>query len=235
MEILGAWQPVPRDLWLERSILLGDKNPRAPVFELLDAKESKAQAYVYGISFMNAMTSPSGHTKHRDFIWPNSTHPRSGYYYDCGCRLQSPPDRNEADGVVQQTLRDTSVNRTGGLVRIYRPQFPNRPGFSRYMAKRSHMERQLTNRAPATLPECQALVQEVLDEFGFTIDAATAESSELSSAIGEVSSTCGSEATFSTTWFLLALLVFVVVVMLTVLFVWCTKRYVRIQSPMEEL
>lgn len=232
MEIPDAWQPVPQDLWLDSSILLGEKHPKAPVFSLIDASDEKAESYVSGGSFIN-LAGSAKRRKHRDFIWPNSTHHRSGYYYDCGCRLAAPPS-SAAATAAHETDEKKREDLTRA-VRLYRPQFPGSPGFSRYFANQARKQRALAERAPATLPQCQALLQEVLDEFGFAIDAATAEVSELSAAIGDVSSTCASEATFGIAWFLIAMLVAIVVAMLVILCIWCTRRYVTIRGPFDEL
>ena len=58
-----------------------------------------------------------------------------------------------------------------------------------------------------------------------TIDAATAEVAEVAAAVDDVTSGCGSEASFGIAWFLIAMLVAVVTSALVFLCVWCTRLY----------
>jgi hypothetical protein len=255
LQIVGAWQPVPEDLWLERSILLGEKNPKAPVFVLIDAEDRLAQSYVAGNSFLNLLPVKRWHGMvtgdrklGRDAIWPNSTHKASGYYYDCGCRLSGPPAPAQPPSSGEEA-RGVGANETSSvIVRPYRPYFPGHSEYSdaaltaqerkkqqRRMRVQALRERALGKRAPATLSQCQDLVQEVLDEFGYTLDASTAEFSALSAAIGDVSSTCGSEVGFGYAFFLLTMLVVIFVAFLTLLCIWCGRRYITFRGPLKDL
>lgn len=228
IEKVGGWQNVPEHLKLDRSILLGEENPKAPVFFLIDAEEERAKSYVADISFMNWAPSPKGKghkAVHRDIIWPNSTHEASGYYYDCGCRLSAPPS-DDAD----ENARGVSP------ALPYRPQFGPKPQkIDRRSAEQARKERGNAERAPATLSQCQDLLEDVLTEFGFSIDASTADVTELAAAVDQVSSSCAGEATFGIAWFLIAMLVAITIALLTVLCWWCTKRYITIRTPFEEL
>jgi hypothetical protein len=269
-EVLGSNQPVPQDLRLEKSILLGEEDPRAPVFMLVDADEKLAESYVNGRSYFNLAhrkRNRHGVTKDApklksDVIWPNSTHEGSGYYYDCGCRLATPPKpvvstifvdhdddntkaRREAPP-VNQTLAYAAIHLVG---RPYRPTFPfvgkhaqihggpkhRRQQAQMRMKRQAALERALHERAPINLNECRALLQEVLDEFGFMINAATAEQSELAAAIGDIHDTCGSEASFGFAWFLIAMGVAVFVFFVTVGCIWTSNRYIRFTGPFEEI
>lgn len=266
MEMLDWWQPVPEDLRLERSILLGEENPKAPVFRLEDVYAEHAESYVYGHSFMNMgrrSRSRNGRIKakqpdeaRRDFIWPNSTHAASGYYYDCGCRLAAPPPSAPQSSRAEEkrSAGGNSTQIAGALGSIHRVGRPFRPAFTgfagltlsevdRRFEPQQHIrqntqhqrmlqarrERELGKRAPVTLSQCQDLLQEVLDEFGFHLDASTAESTELAAAIGDVQDTCGSEASFAFAWFLIAMGVVIAISLFTVICIWGTQRYIRFQ------
>lgn len=262
MQMLDWWQAVPEDLWLERSILLGEENPRAPVFRLEDVYAEQAESYINGQSYMNLghrsrsrdgkLKSQQSNEARRDFIWPNSTHEASGYYYDCGCRLARPPPtdqennpgnkRSDAPAFSNKTAAD-SIHRVG---RPFRPVFAGLAGSvlnevnhqlepfqhtrqnnQRQRQLQVRRERKLSDRAPVTLNECQDLLQDVLDEFGFSLDASTAESAELAAAIGDVQDTCGSEASFGFALFLLAMGVAIAIALFTIICIWGTQRYIR--------
>lgn len=302
MQIVGAWQRVPKHLWLTKSILLHEKNPKAPVFTLVDAEENEAIAYVNGRSFMNLAPLKRKHGKPigtrrlgRDFIWPNSTHQTSGYYYDCGCRLAKPPTGESEFAPDYDDTTDTTDDSNKMDLRKkrsrpiaphppaqnqpthhqhhdgngtdttpwkhptygpYRPEFPlhlrfqktddipntggviskrKRQGTNRRLRLQGEREGFISPRAPATLPECQDLLQDVLDEFGFSIVASTADVTELSAAIADVSSTCGSEASFAYAWFLIVMVLTIVVALFVILCVWGFQRYIKVNVPFEEM
>lgn len=271
MENLDAWQEVPEDLRLERSILLDEKNPHAPVFQLEGVYQELVDSYINGHSYMNLghrNRLPDGRlapiqdqTPQRDFIWPNSTHAASGYYYDCGCRLAAPPPDLDGGKVREARARrglPTSRNSTSAAAaavldpvhrvgRPYHPHFTNLGLHTRTDSERSQpihvrqnnenrrrrqaeKERSIHQRSTVTLSQCEALLQQVLDEFGYNIDAATAQSTELSTAIGAVHDTCGSEASFGFSWFLLAMGVAIFVAAFVVLCIMATNRFVQFRE-----
>lgn len=262
LQIVNAWQPVPEDLRLERSILLAEKDPKAPVFVLIDAEDRLATSYVSGNSFLNLMPVKRWHgiptgerALGRDAIWPNSTHTASGYYYDCGCRLATPPkapvsdDKKNAEEVEIIVSRADPLNHTmTTTTRAYRPFFPGHSEYVDYQLsareRKQHQkrmrfqalrERSLNKRAPATLMQCQDLVQDVLNEFGYALDASTAEFDALSTAIGDVSSTCGNEVGFGYAFFLITMLVVIFIAILVLLCIWCGRRYITFRGPLKDL
>jgi hypothetical protein len=236
LEIVGAWQPVPEDMRLPESILLGEKNPRAPVFTMIDVSAEMAKAYVTGNHLLNiaSRNKESGTVVRRAAIWPNSTHEASGYYYDCGCRLLGPPPRegegDEGEGIAARTT----------VARVYQPRFAKGSldyfygsAESKQMALRAKEMRGLVMRDPVTLSECQELLQVVLDEFGHSIDASTAESSELAAAVDSISSNC--DHSFGITMALLAMLAAIVIAGVTAFCLYFARKYVQIRQPMENL
>lgn len=232
MERPRAWQPVPEHLKLEKSILLGEEHPKAPVFFLLDQEEEIAKSEVTGLSFMNWVTTkPGGKLHRRDVIWPNSTHAASGYYYDCACRLAAPPPADDDDDKDDDHARGISP------ALPYRPRFGPASKVDRKEAAEALKARNhgISERAPATLSECQDLLEDVLDEFGYSIDVSTAEVSTVAAAVAQVNDSCAGEATFGIAWFLIAMLVAIAIALLTVLCWWCTRSYITIRSPFEEL
>ena len=221
---------MPEDLWLSRSILLGEKHPVAPVFALIDVDQAKAQSYVWGHALINVIeTSRWNNDLRRDVIWPNSTHKASGYYYDCGCRLATPPPPVIDGG-------NTTVASRAIKARIYRPRFTPVPStdkahdalsrLSRTESKKTWL-RGLSVRAPATFSQCQGFLDEVLDEFGFNINVATAEVTEVAAAVEQVNDGCGAEVAFVVTWFLVGLLVLILIGAAVMLVLWAVKKYAK--------
>jgi len=245
LQIVGAWQPVPEGMRLPESILLGEKNPRAPVFSMIDVSDQMAEAYVSGNHLLNIAShdEKTGKVVRRDAIWPNSTHEASGYYYDCGCRLFGPPPSARTTGYDVDGGDSADQERSDGTIalpRKYRPRFGKSSldylydsSESRQMALRAMEMRGLSARAPVTLSECQDLLQEVLDEFGHSIDASTAESSELAEVVGTVSSNC--DHSFGITMALLAMLSAIVIAGITALLLYVARKYVKIKQPFEKL
>lgn len=265
MMISDTWQEVPEELRSERSRLLEEKNPKAPFFRLIDADRNLAIAFENGHSFMNL--APTKRAKHRlghlklkrDFIWPNSTHAASGYYYDCGCQLAAPPQAHgggsgeTGEEVTEERYHYYHQNGTLPTGRANRVHFnkllrrndrhgygPGLPTHARQqlqlqMKAKAAQERALHERAPVNLNQCRDLLQQVLDEFGFALDAATAESAELAAAIGDVSSTCGSEASFAFAWWLISLGVAAFLIVVSVGCIWASNRYIRFRGPLEDI
>lgn len=241
LELTKGWQAVPEDLWLSRSILLGEKHPVAPVFTLIDVDQAKAQSYVWGHALINVLkTSRWNNDLRRDVIWPNSTHKASGYYYDCGCRLAMPPPAPPVqDGEDGDTNHNTTVVGRACKARIYRPRFTPVPstdkarhalGTVRRMESRNTWLRGLSVRAPATFSQCQGFLDEVLDEFGFNINVATAEVSEVAAAVEQVNDECGGEVAFVVTWFLLGLLILILIGGAVMIVLWAVKKYAKKQT-----
>ena len=237
---------MPEDLWLDSSILLGEKHPVAPVFTLLDVDETKAQGYVWGHALINVVeTSRWNNDIRRDVIWPNSTHKASGYYYDCGCRLATPPKvnlYNQQQQQQQEELADTNATTTTAVMaleaRMYRPRFmpvPHTDEAFNALSLGSRTEvrqtwlRDLSTRAPATFSQCRGFLDDILDEFGFNINVATAEVSEVSAAVEQVNDECGGEVAFVVTWFLLGLLILILIAGSVMLVLWGIKKYAKKQ------
>lgn len=247
LQIVGAWQPVPEGMRLPESILLGEKNPRAPVFSMIDVKDHMADAYVSGNHLLNIAShdKKTGKVVRRAAIWPNSTHEDSGYYYDCGCRLFGPPPSARTTGYEDsgEHTSDASKDESKAVIampRKYRPRFAQTSldylydsADSKRMALRAQEMRGLSLRAPVTLSECQDLLQEVLDEFGHSIDASTAESSELSEVVGNISSNC--DHSFGITLALLAMLSAIVIAGLTAFCLYFARKYVEIKQPFQDM
>lgn len=254
VEIVGAWQPVPRDLFLDRSILLGEESPRAPVFTLIDADAATAEAYLAGHHLINIGNSATGGIR-RTVIRPNSTHAASGYYYDCGCRLAAPPpDPQPADpgpeGNVEEAPDPEALEVRGAppappatiKARAYRPFFPKRSTLDSVEAPYAMPLRageaarrggEPEERAPRGVAECSAVHRQILEEYGYSIEAARAESYELARSVGSVSADC--DTSFGLAWSVLAILVALAVGALTWLCVWCVQRNVRFKNTTEVL
>ena len=243
MEMKKGWQAVPEDLWLSSSILLGEKHPVAPVFTLIDVDQAKAQSYVWGHALINVIeTSRWNNDLRRDVIWPNSTHKASGYYYDCGCRLATPPPLVHDDGGADDGDTNTTVVIEAKLeARSYRPRFipvPRTDKAHEALAMSSRTEarktwlRGLSVRAPATFSQCQGFLDDVLDEFGFNINVATAEVSEVAAAVEQVNDECGGEVAFVVTWFLVGLLILILVGGAVMTVLWAVKKYAKKQTEL---
>lgn len=239
VEIVGAWQPVPEDLRLPESILLGETDPRAPVFSMIDVEEPMAEAYLRGYHLFNLASrdKKTGEVVRRAAIRPNSTHEDSGYYYDCGCRLSIPPPPE----YMTATTDSDSTSTTTIVAREYRPRFAKSnlddlgggPTDSRKMALRAREMRALQERDPITLSECQDLLQIVLDEFGFAIDAAIAEINELSEIINSISSSV--DHSFGIGAALVGMLAALLIGGITIGCLYFGRKYVRIRQPLQSL
>ena len=265
VEIVGAWQPVPRDLFLDRSILLGEENPRAPVFTLIDTDAATAEAYLAGRHLINIGNSATGGIR-RTVIRPNSTHAASGYYYDCGCRLAAPPPpptpKYDADsyespeGNVEEPPAPENLVEARGeqdpapgpatlKARAYRPFFPKRstldtveapfamPLRASSRAPQGSGRGGVEARAPRSVAECSAVHGEILEEYGYSIEAARAESYELARSVESVSGDC--DTSFGLAWSVLAILTALGVGALTWLCIWCVQRNVRFKKTAEVL
>lgn len=265
VEIVGAWQPVPRDLFLERSILLGEENPRAPVFTLIDADTATAEAYLAGHHLINIGSAATGGIR-RTVIHPNSTHKASGYYYDCGCRLASPPPDplpiapDDPEGNIQEggepealengELRNSRSAASGPSTpapaptikaREYRPFFPKRSTLDRVEAPYAMPLRasdaasrgMVEGRAPLSVSECSSLHGHILEEYGYSIEAARAESYELARSVGSVSTDC--DTSFGLAWGTLAVLTALTVGAATWLCISCAGRNIRFKNTTEVL
>lgn len=268
LEVIDSFISVPRSLWLEKSILLKEEDPKAPVFTLIDTTRNEAKSAVAGYSSLNIIEGNP--TKRRDAIYPNSTHPASGYYYDCACRISAPPsDDNNNNNLAfderydkkneNPMLMNFNMSRAfledgivpPGVPYTYRPVYTKmnkiHPLFDERidgimsqsdkkkalakMKREALIEHTLSPRAPATLSQCQTLLQDVLTEFGYSINAATADVTELSSAIGSVSTGCGTQSSFCAAYFLISIVLLLILAVVIIICFYATGRYVQVSSP----
>jgi hypothetical protein len=75
------------------------------------------------------------------------------------------------------------------------------------------------------------LLQDVLTEFGYSINAATADVTELSSAIGSVSTGCGTQSSFCAAYFLISIVLLLILAVVIIICFYATGRYVQVSSP----